>query len=166
MGLYKTACEAALAYDRAAVAINGECALTNFPPPPSHARQDSCGIRKLLEAKALTDSEGSDGQGDSWERGSPQPLSRIERPLKRPRVGAGGCGSEACGGGGDAGTPRGMPSRIPAKYLGVWRKAEGPWRASVFKGDHGQKRTLHLGCFSCALAAALAYDRGPQHLQY
>ena len=88
LGLYKTACDAALAYDRAAVAINGESALTNFPPPPSHARQDSCGIRKLLEAKALTDSEGSDGEDDSWER-SPQPLSRIERPLKRPRVGAG-----------------------------------------------------------------------------
>ena len=42
---------------------------------------------------------------------------------------------------------------IRAKYIGVWRKAQGPWRASLFKGENGQKRTVHLGSFSCAMTA-------------
>ena len=54
-------------------------------------------------------------------------------------------------------------TRIAAKYLGVWRKAgETSWRASLFKGENGQKRTLHLGTFASASSAAQAYDRYPQ----
>jgi len=37
--------------------------------------------------------------------------------------------------------------------------AQGPWRASLWKGANGQKRTVHLGTFRCAMTAALAYDR-------
>eukprot|EP00961_Rhodomonas_salina_P250792 3390274-Rhodomonas_salina.1 len=45
------------------------------------------------------------------------------------------------------------------RYIGVWRKPGGPWKASLWKGENGQKRTLHLGSFRSAMAAAMAYDR-------
>jgi hypothetical protein len=64
----------------------------------------------------------------------------------------------APGGKGTGGIPAVAPS-ITARYVGVWRKAGGAWKASLWKGDNGQKRTVHLGAFRSAKAAALAYDR-------
>ena len=61
-------------------------------------------------------------------------------------------------GGKSTATPAVAPS-ITARYVGVWRKAGGAWKASLWKGDNGQKRTVHLGAFRSAKAAALAYDR-------
>ena len=44
LGLYASADDAARAYDRAAIAIKGDLALTNFPPPPV---EDASALRQV-----------------------------------------------------------------------------------------------------------------------
>ena len=89
LGIYDTACDAALAYDRAAIAIKGDLAITNFPPPPDHCREDPASIRRLLESKALTDSEGSDGEGEGGGGGGREGARK-----RRGRMKEGGVGRE------------------------------------------------------------------------
>jgi len=117
----QTATDAALAYDRAAIALKGALALTNFPPPDDDCRQNPLAIRRLLEMHAPTDSEGSDGE--EWvgcHRNSPPQQVPSK---KRKRAGEGTDVTRVIAPIFDSPLP--VPaSPMTAEYMGVWRKAQ------------------------------------------
>ena len=121
LGIYASARDAALAYDRAAIAIKGKLALTNFPPPPDICRQDPAALRRLLEAKALSDSEQSAEDDDEFvgcQRHSPI----MESPAKKHKTGGEPNTEQQPANSADA--PAHRPPTVPAKYMGVWRKPQ------------------------------------------
>jgi hypothetical protein len=135
LGLYRSARDAALAYDRAAIAIKGDLALTNFPPPPNELRQNAEAVRHLLEAKAATDSEGSDNE--EWvgcDRSSPAPIAPLKKRCKRAETQGGEAGES--GGGGEDDVQVETKRKASARYIGVWRKAQVHARAHAHAHTH------------------------------
>jgi len=108
LGIYASARDAAQAYDRAAIAIKGKLALTNFPPPPDTCRQDP-------------DSEQSAEDDDEFvgcQRHSPI----MESPPKKHKTG--GEPNTEQQPANSAESPAHRPPSVSAKYMGVWRKTQ------------------------------------------